>query len=167
MCWLNILYDITRTIPVYSSHTECSQERYMSDRNWHTSPIWCDELRYSGRWRCPQNRDCNTQNQKSHLKKKFKVSLYFSSFDRFEDITPFALTSFLGFYFIVGMHLSEAISYLLQYGHVIPAADARCLINTYYLFIYLFNWIMLCLDLYSVFDLCGACIMPVFFNYNV
>ncbi len=42
------------------------------------------------------------------------------------------ISSFLGFYFIVGTPLNEAISYLLQYDHVIPEADARRLINTYY-----------------------------------
>ncbi len=42
------------------------------------------------------------------------------------------ISSFLGFYFIIGTPLSEAISYLLQYDHVIPEADARHLINTYY-----------------------------------
>ncbi len=42
------------------------------------------------------------------------------------------ISSFLGFYFIVGMPLREAISYLLQYDHVIPVTDARRLINTYY-----------------------------------
>ncbi len=42
------------------------------------------------------------------------------------------ISSFLGFYLIVGTPLSEAISYLLQYDHVILATYARCLINTYY-----------------------------------
>ncbi len=50
------------------------------------------------------------------------------------------ISSFLGFYFIVGTPLSEAISYLLQYDHVIPAADARRLINNnnnnYYYYYY-------------------------------
>ncbi len=32
--------------------------------------------------------------------------------------------------------MSEAISYLLQYDHVIPEADARRLINTYYYYYY-------------------------------
>ncbi len=48
------------------------------------------------------------------------------------------ISYFLGFYFIIGTPLSQAMSYLLQYDHVIPAADARRLINTHYLFIYLF-----------------------------
>ncbi len=40
------------------------------------------------------------------------------------------ISSFLGFYFIVGMPLSEAISYLLQYHHDTPATDAMHLIDT-------------------------------------
>ncbi len=46
------------------------------------------------------------------------------------------ISSSLGFYLIVGMPLSEPISQLLQYDYVIPATDARRLINTYYYYYY-------------------------------
>ncbi len=45
-----------------------------------------------------------------------------------------------------GMPLSETILYLLQYDHVIPATDARHLINTYYYYYYYYYYLLLDLD---------------------
>ncbi len=52
---------------------------------------------------------------------------------------------FLGFYLIEGTPFSVAITYLLQYDHVIPATDARRLINTYYYYYYYYYLLLLLL----------------------